>query len=982
MNPRSLKLLLALATVALTASPARAAIRAAGLRCEYRVDPLGVDVRRPRLSWLLESKERGQRQSAYQVVVASSPEELKRDHGDLWDSGRVSSDESIQIEYAGRALRSTEPCFWKVRVWDRDGKGSGWSRPASWTVGLLDRADWKGQWIGCEIPRDRVENATYLPSPYLRKPFETSRPVRRALLFATAAGLYEMYLDGKRVGQDYFTPGWTEYHKRLYYQNYDVTPDLKRRGEHVLGAALGDGWYGLHHNGRGRLSLLAQLQIEYADGSRELVTTDRSWKATFDGPVRSDDIYNGESYDARREMPGWSSVGFDDSKWRPVRVGLVEQEGTGFVDVTEKVRQAVTGETLSIPVSNEQFGDPAFNYVKTLTVEFEQGGRRRRQTAREGDRLRIAANGELRILRASYGAEIVSAQIKDAAIQAHPGNPVRKTEELRPAALTEPKPGVYVFNMGQNFSGWVRLKARGTAGQKVTLRFAEMLNPDGTIYVTNLRGAKCTDTYVCRGGAAEVWEPRFTFHGFQYVELTGVSEKPSLDTLTGVVLHSDMPRTGDFTCSDPLLNKLFQNVVWGQRSNYLEVPTDCPQRDERMGWSGDAQVFIRTGAYNMDVAAFFTAWLNTFNDSQTPDGGYPNVSPRHYGVSPAWGDAGIICPWTLYQMYGDKRVIRDHWDHMVRWIDYLKQRSTNLVRPAEGFGDWLNVKAEMPKDVIATAYFARSTQLLAEMAEVIGRSEDAAKYRKLAADIRAAFDRAFVQPDGRIKGDTQTTYLMALGFDLLPEAKRAAAARRLVELIAERNDHLSTGFLGVNLLLPELEDIRRPDLAWKLLTNRTYPSWLYSVTQGATTIWERWDGWTQDRGFQDPGMNSFNHYAYGSCGEWMFSSAAGIDSDGPAFHRLRIRPVPSDKVSHVQAHYDSIRGRIATEWTNGTDGFHLTLTVPANTTATVYIPASGQDAVMEGTGPAARAEGVKFVRMEDGRAVYEVGSGTYRFHAR
>lgn len=974
---------LAVAGIGLLAgrAPAYAALVPAYLRCEYHVDPEGIDVVHPRLSWILQSRERGERQTAYRILVASDLALLGRDRGDLWDTGRVNSSESIQIAYAGKPLASLERCWWKVRVWDRNGRPSPWSRPAYWSMGLLHKEDWKAEWIGCAIPREKMPDPVYLPAPYLRKTFRTSAPAARAVVFATAAGLYELFIDGKRVGKDCLTPGWTEYSKRLYYQAYDVTKLLKKPGEHVLGAILGDGWYGLHHGGRGRLALLAQMHLWLEDGKKQVVLTDGSWRASYNGPILNDDIYNGETYDARREEPEWCTPEFDDSAWQPVRVGFGGQTAGGFRDVTQQVRNAVQGGALRIQASNDLFGDPAYGFVKTLRVEFRQGGRTYRRTVQEGQTLTIdgIAPGDIR--RATYGAAGASADVGKAILQRHPGSPVRRMTELRPVRITEPRPGVYVFDMGQNFAGWARLHLIGTTGKKIVLRFAEMLNPDGTIYTANLRAARCTDTYICKGGD-ETWEPRFTFHGFRYVEVTGLDQKPDKGTITGIVLSSDAPRTSGFTCSNPLLNRLYENIVWGQRSNYLEVPTDCPQRDERMGWSGDAQVFIGTGVYNEDVAAFFTAWLNTYNDDQYPDGGYPNVAPRGGGVSPAWGDAGIICPWTLWHTYGDTRILEDHWPNMERWIQYLRDRSNNLVRPAEGFGDWLNVNAPLPTDVIATAYFAHSTQLMAQMARALGKNDEARRYSELFDQIRQAFDRAFVSSDGRIKGDTQTAYLMALGFDLLPPQKRPAAVARLVELIRERDNHLSVGFLGVNLLLPVLTDVGRPDLAWTLLTNTTYPSWLYAVTQGATTIWERWDGWTKERGFQDPGMNSFNHYAYGSCGQWMFADAAGIASDGPSYRRITMHPIPGGGITFVKAHYDSVRGRIATSWSISGSLFRLNVSIPANTTATVYVPARSAADVSEGGKPVSKSPGVRFAGMKDGCAVFEVGSGDYRFVSR
>jgi alpha-L-rhamnosidase len=977
----------ALPVAAFPADPAH--LRIARLRAEYRVNPLGIDAERPRLEWLLEADRRAEVQAAYQVLVASSEDRLARDEGDLWDSGKVVSDRTAQVEYAGKPLAPRTRCSWKVRVWDRDGNASAWSAPALWTMGI-PRSEWKARPIGCDIPRDAAPDRSYLPAPFLRKPFTAKAGLRRATVRATAAGVFELWVNGKRVGEDLFAPGWTEYGKRLYSFTYDVT-DLLREGPNVLGAILGDGWYGLHHKGRGNLRLFAQLELEGADGSLEIIPTDTTWKATFRGPVLMSDIYQGESYDARREMARWSEPGFDDSSWAPASEGTKAPEGT-WADVTEKVRKAVKDGAVSIAASNANFGDPIYGTAKSLKVEYAIGGVKATKTVPENGKLEIGAPAgkALEILKALYGAESVAADVTAAEIEGYPGVPVRRAATVVTSAEPrEAKPGVWVFDLKQNFTGWARLKVRGEAGTKVTLRFAEMLNPDGTIYTTNLRGAKCTDTYVLRGGGEEVWEPLFTFHGFRYVELTGYPGKPPADAVTGVVLCSDAPLASTFECSNPMLNQLQHNIVWGQRSNYLEVPTDCPQRDERLGWTGDAQAFIGTGLYNQDLAAFFTSWLVTLNDSQRADGGYTDVSPRGGGVSAGWSDAGIVCPWTLWKVYGDTRVIERHFAGMERWIEHCRANSKDLLRPADGYGDWLNIGAELPKDVIATAWFAYSTRLFAEMARTIGKTESAAKAEDLLGKIRAAFQKAYVTPDGRVKGDTQTAYLMALAYDLLPAEKRAAAAARLIAKIEERKWHLSTGFLGVNLLLPTLTSIDRLDVAYRLLQNETFPSWGYPVKHGATTIWERWDGWTEDKGFQDPGMNSFNHYAYGSCGQWMFASLAGIDAEEPGFGRIRIRPRVlgwpkkdpgvGKPIEWVKASYDSIRGRIATSWEDRGDTLVLKVAVPANASASVWVPALSADAVTESGKPLGEADGVKFLRMEEGAAVLRVGSGEYEF---
>ncbi|MGQ9524689.1 MAG: family 78 glycoside hydrolase catalytic domain, partial [Armatimonadota bacterium] len=572
------------------------------LRCEYAVNPVGIDVPRPRLSWTLRSNRRGERQTAYQILVATSMETLNADSGDLWDSGKVDTDQSIHVPYSGRELTSRTRCYWKVRVWDKDGKPSRYSQPAYWEMGLLRAEDWKAKWIAFPPPAGKEKEMG--PCPYLRREFALAKPVRRARLYATALGLYEVRLNGRRVGDHVFAPGWTDYKIRVQYQTYDVT-SLVREGRNAIGAVLGDGWYAGHVGlgGRNRYgpypTFMCQLEVEYTDGTTETIVTDDTWRASH-GPILASDMLMGETYDARREIPGWDTPGFDDSKWSQV-------------------------------------------------------------TVRDVSGVRLVA------------------QV---------GPPVRRIQELKPKTVSEPVPGSYVFDLGQNMVGWARLKVKGEAGTTVTLRFAEMLNPDGTIYTANYRSAKCTDHYTLKGGAEEVYEPLFTFRGFRYVEVTGYPGKPGLDAITGVVVHSDTPPTGKFECSSPMLNQLHSNIVWGQKGNFLSVPTDCPQRDERLGWTGDAQIFARTAAFNMDVAGFFTKWMIDVEDAQWPNGAFTDVAPFvavGAGVA-AWGDAGVICPWTMYLAYADKGMVERHYAAMAKWIDYLKSNSTDLLRPAEGYG--------------------------------------------------------------------------------------------------------------------------------------------------------------------------------------------------------------------------------------------------------------------------------------------------------
>ncbi|WP_285695821.1 family 78 glycoside hydrolase catalytic domain [Actinomadura sp. NBRC 104412] len=554
--------------------------------------------------------------------------------------------------------------------------------------------------------------------------------------------------------------------------------------------------------------------------------------------------------------------------------------------------------------------------------------------------------------------------------------PIRVERELTPVKITQPRPGVHVFDLGQNMVGTVRLKVSGTAGQKVRIRHAEVLNKDGTIYTANLRTAKATDTYVLRGGGTEVYEPEFTFHGFRYVEVTGLPGAPSTGTVTGRVMHTAAPFTMDFKTNDGMLNQLHSNITWGQRGNFLSVPTDTPARDERLGWTGDINVFSRTATYNMESARFLSKWMQDMRDTQGSNGAFPDVAPRIGGLGEGvagWGDAGVTVPWNLYRAYGDRRVLEQNYPAMRKWIAYLENNSNGLLRPAAGYGDWLNINDETPKDVISTAYFAYVTDLVADIARVLGKKDEAAQYDDLAGRVREAFNKAYVT-EGRIKGDTQTAYVLALSMNLLPEAARKPAADRLVQLIEARDWHLSTGFLGTPQLLPVLTATGHTDVAYRLLHQRTFPSWGYQIDRGATTMWERWDSIRPDGSFQDAGMNSFNHYAYGAVGEWMYENITGISAGEPGYRRTVIRPRPGGDVNRASGRYDSVYGPIETSWWAKGGRFHLTVSVPVNTTAEVWVPARSAAEVSQ--------SGARFLRMQDGAAVFTVGSGTYHFSAR
>lgn len=959
----TIRLLLATVCLFAVASARAGQLEPVALRCEYRVNSLGIDEAQPRLTWRVESNERGQKQTAYHILVASSAAALEKNEGDLWDSGKVASRQTVNVVYSGRPLASRQSCFWKVRVWDKHDRAR-WSQPASWTMGLLQADDWSANFISFRDATPVYTNNQTLflpPAHQYRKDFAAPKTVKRATMYATALGIHELYLNGERVGDARFAPGWTDYHQRAYYNTYDVTR-LVKNGANALGAWVADGWYsgyigfglltGIGTEKIGRYTygktpaFMAQLEIEYADGSRETIVTDPSWKVTGDGPVREGDFLMGEFYDARKETPGWSKAGFDAGKWEPAI--LARENG-------------------SVPSTFYEFRNP------------EQ----------PGEKLEVK------------GRPVDLGFKRPPKLEAFPGLPVRATEEIKPVAITSPTNGVYIFNLGQNFAGVIRLKVKGPAGTTIQLRYGEMLHPDGRLMTENLRKARATDHYVLRGDPnGETWTPRFTFHGFQYVEVTDFPGQPDKDAITGIVLHSDTPFTSDFECSDPVPNRLFKNVVWTQRANFLDLPTDCPQRDERFGWTGDAQIYVRTATYNADVAAFYTKWLRELMESQRPSGTFPGYAPypfQHgWDFGTAWCDAGVICPWTIWQAYGDTRIIERCWPYMVRFLDWRQRTSKDFLGINHGndWGDWLSFGGKTPLEYMDTAYFAYSAKLMGDMAQAIGREKEAADYRELFRNIKTAFNQKYVNPDGSLGVDTQTAYALALYMDLLPAEMRVKSGKILADKlrVGETTDNsgMTTGFLGTRPLLTVLSDVGEHDLAVKHFQSHKFPSWGYEVEQGATTIWERWNSYTKDKGFggeQNASMNSFAHYSFGAVCEWMFFRLAGIDSDGPGYQRIVIRPSPPSPGSNpdhapihwVKAHYDSIHGCIVSNWRRTADRFELETAIPANTTATVYVPAISAEKITEGGKPLAKARGVKLLRMENDSAVLAVESGAYWF---
>ena len=945
-----------------------AGLSASNLRCEYLVDPLVIDEAAPRLEWKLSSSEPDEVQSGFQIQVASDAKLLQANAPDLWDTGKVDSKVSSQVVYLGKSLKSRQRCVWRVRVWDGGGKASGWSRPAFWRMGLLADGDWKGEYISHRdsSPVHKDSKKLFLPpAQQYRKEFQAAKGVRSATIYSTALGILELHVNGKRVGDDMFAPGWTDYRQRAYYRAHDVT-GLVRAGGNAMGAWVADGWYsgylgfglltGMGTERIGRYTygktpaFMAQLEIEYEDGRREVVATDASWKTSGEGPIREADFLMGEYYDARREAPGWTLPGFADAAWEA-----------------------------AIPAG-------ANGSVKAL---FYEG-------------VNPATGGEPKIL----GHEVDLGFQRPPKLEAFPGVPVRVIEEIPTREITSPTNGVYIFNLGQNFAGVARLKVKGPAGTVIRIRHGEMLHPDGRLMTENLRKARAIDHYVLRGDPkGETFVPRFTFHGFQFVELSGFPGKPDKDAITGLVLHSDTPMASDFTCSDPMVNRLFKNIVWTQRANFLDLPTDCPQRDERFGWTGDAQIYVRAATYNADVASFYSKWLRELMESQRPSGTFPGFAPHPFqhgwDFGTAWCDAGVICPYAIYQAYGDTRIIERCWASMAKFIEWRKATSKDFTGVVHGnnWGDWLAMGETTPLDYIDTAYFAYSTTLMAEMGAAIGKNREAAEYRALAARVKEAFNRKYVRQDGSLAVDTQTAYALALWMDLLPADLRGPAGKKLAGKIRSKadakNSGITTGFLGTRPLLPVLSATGDHDLAVSLLQSRKFPSWGFEVENGATTIWERWNSYTREGGFggeQNASMNSFAHYSFGAVCEWMFGNLAGLRPLEAGWQRFAIQPQPpstgmrlegpAKPLDWVRARYESPRGRIESEWRQSEGGFELRVVVPVNTTAVVSVPATGADQVTVDGKPLLKSKRVRFLGVENGFVLMEAHGGGHVFRSR
>ena len=844
------------------------------LLCEYLANPTAVDAVHPRFTWELGHSERGQKQTAYQVIVFTDP---KAESGTVWDSGRVASANSTQVLYAGNALRSDTAYSWKVKWWDNSGRESVWSQTARFETGLLSPNDWKAVWIGGQNE--------------LRKEFVLDKKILRARVHVSGLGYHELRINGRKVGRNVLDPGWTTYAKRVLYCSYDVT-DYLRQGSNVLAAMLGQGWF------KSRV-LLLQLNIESSDGTTMTILSDGSWKV-MDGPVVADSVYDGETYDARLETRGWDQPGYDDKAWA--------------------------------------------------------------------------------------AASLVKGPAGVLAAQAMP--PIQVIDTIVPLKMANPSPGVFIYDLGQNLSGWARLRVSGPAGTRVRMRFSELLYDDGRINTENLRGARAEDVYILRGEGEESYEPRFTYHGFRYVEVTGFPGVPSLDNLRGRVVHSSVRQTGNFSCSNPLLNQIQRNIVWGQKSNLHSIPTDCCQRDERMGWMGDAHGTAEEALMNFDMAAFYTNFIRDIRDEQDDQGRITDTVPHIWGsrpADPAWGTAYPLIVWYLYKYMGDVRLVEEQYEGVKKYVEYLRTREEDGLVAFSYYGDWVSVEMT-PGALVSAFFYLYDVEVVRDLARVLGREADVQTYSRLADKIRKKFQEKYYDAKaGRYGTGTQTADALALFLGIPGEKERGGVFDDMRNNILYQHDtHLTTGIMGTKYIFEVLTRFDSSDLAYELAAQRTYPSWGYMVDNGATTLWELWQNKT------GPSMNSHNHPMFGSVGAWLYKALAGINMapGSVGFESILFQPQMVRDLRHASGTVQTLRGEVGCAWSRTDTSVRVEAVVPVGSTAEIVIPkfnlrnakvTEGGKTVWEKGQYVPGAAGVAGAADKDGLIRIKAGSGRYAF---
>jgi alpha-L-rhamnosidase len=896
----------------LTLQKVEAQVSLQNATCEMLLNPIGIDVQQPRLSWEIISKARNVQQKSYQLLVASSLEKLNEEEADLWNTGKMDSKQSVHVRYAGLKLGSRMRAYWKVKVWTTAGE-SGWSAVNTFSMGLLYYKDWPKGWIGFDRPfsGDNITTDSRLSARYFRKEFQSTKTIKSATASIIGLGLYELYINGKKVGDDVLAPSATDYTQNVKYNTMDVTSYL-HEGKNAVGAVLGSGrFFAMRQHNKpykvksfGFPKMLLNINIEYTDGSTANIDTDNSWKGTADGPIRANNEYDGEEYDATKEMPGWNNIGFNDSKW--LKAEFVQEPGGTY--------EAQMNEN-----------------IKVMNI-------------------------------------------------------------LKPVAVTRIPGGRYILDMGQNMVGWLQMKVKGQKGQKIRLRFAESLQDNGELFTANLRDARCTDQYTLKGEGMETWQPTFAYRGFRYVELSGYTYSPLLNDFEGKMIYDNMKTVGTFESSNALLNQIFRNAWWGIAGNYKGIPLDCPQRNERQPWLGDRGAVAHGENFLFDNGRFYAKWLQDIRYSQKKDGAIPDVAPafwRYYSDNMTWPGTMLLITEMLYNQTGDAAALRDNYPAMKKWLAYMQDRyMKDYILTKDSYGDWCmppltieegrgkSADKKYPSALISTAYYYHFMQLMMQFSKVAGDEGDYKQFESLASQVKSAFHQKFYNEKGYYGTNALTDNVLALYFKLVPEDKTREVFRNIVYTVEVTNKgHLSNGLVGIQWLMRCLNDYGRPDLAYTVATQKTYPGWGYMIANGATTIWELWNGNTAD-----PKMNSQNHVMMlGDLLIWYYENLAGIKSAAPAFEHIQMKPELITGLDRVNASYHSIYGDIKSSYVKTPAQFKWNITIPANTTATIYVPADKRDEVNE---LLAGQKELKFVKMENKRAVYELGSGEYSFEVK
>ena len=909
----------------------KAQVRVQNLRCEMLINPLGIDIAEPRFSWQLESDQRNVFQTSYQIWVSSSEQKLKANDGDMWNSGQIASDRSLLINYNGKKLGSGKKYFWKVKAFTNKGEVSS-TESAFFSMGLLNKTDlpagqagWKAKWIGYDkaSPWDSITQWSRLSARYLRKEFQSIAAVKRATVYISGLGLYELYINGQKIGDQVLAPNPTDYRKSYFYNTYDVTAQIKN-GNNALATVLGNGRFFTmrqnyktqKHNTFGYPKLLLQLEIEYADGSKKLIVSDESWKLNVDGPIRTNNEYDGEEYDATKEFPGWNNIGFNDSKW-------------------------IRPELVAAPPGN------------------------------------------------------ITAQMSE---------PMKVMRIIKPVSIRVLNNGKYVLDMGQNFAGWLRVLVKGKRGQQIKLRYAESLQANGELFTANLRDAKVTDIYTLRGGGhensllpgnMESWMPSFVSHGFRYVEIVDFPGIPTVNNFEGHLIYDALETTGSFQTSNEVINSIYKNAWWGIASNYKGMPIDCPQRNERQPWLGDRTIGAQGESFVFDNAKLYAKWMQDIEESQTDEGALPDVAPafwNYYSDDVTWPAAYITISNNLYNQFGDTRPIQKHYESMKKWMGYMRDKyMKDYIIIKDKYGDWCVPPESLhlihAKDssrltdgkLIATAYYYKLLSYMQRFAKLTGNDPDVKEFSQLSENIRTAFQKTFYnQQQKYYSNGTVTANLLPLYFDICPDSLKEAVVKKIYEKIhVESNDHISTGLIGTQYLMRGLTEYGQADLAFTLASNKTYPSWGYMAANGATTIWELWNGNTAD-----PNMNSQNHVMLlGDLLTWFYENLAGIRTDKTAigFKKIIMKPTLPDGLEFVNASYKSVYGLIKSSWKKGNAKFEWNISIPANTSAVIYMPAVAAEVVTETGRAIGKAGGVKLMKFENGMAVIEIASGQYQF---